>query len=96
MLQNIENEFQRWFCDFHCHEQDLMMFASPLHCGPKCVPSDMQLKLIEPQESSELKSDFRGLSSDEFYSSLPASTYPALPKHANRMVSFFGKCTYAK
>jgi len=90
MLQNIQDEFQRRFCDFRSHEQDLMMFASPFECDPKCVPTVIQLELIELQESSELKSAFRDLSLEKLYSSLPASTYPALRKHANRMVSLFG------
>ena len=90
MLQNIQDEFQRRFCDFRSHEHDLMMFASPFECDPKCVPTEMQLELIELQESSELKSAFRDLSLDKFYSSLPVSTYPALRKHANRMVVLFG------
>jgi len=48
------------------------------------------LELIELQESSELKLAFRDLSLGKFSSSLPASTYLALCKHANRMVSFVG------
>ena len=47
----------------------------------------MQLKLIELQESSDLKSLFRDLPLDKFYSSAPASTYPALGRHASKMAS---------
>jgi len=73
MLQNIQDEFQRRFCNFRSHEQNLMMFArTPFECDPKCIPTDMQLELIELQESSEPKYAFRDLSLDKFYSSLPA------------------------
>ena len=47
-----------------------MMFASPFECDPKCVPTVIQLELIELQESSELKSAFRDLSLEKLYSSL--------------------------
>jgi len=73
MLQNTQDEFQRRFCNFRSHEQNLMMFArTPFECDPKCIPTDMQLELIELQESSEPKYAFRDLSLDKFYSSLPA------------------------
>ena len=41
-------------------------------------------------KSSDLKSSFRDLPLDKFYSSVPASTYLALRKHASRVASLFG------
>ena len=41
-------------------------------------------------KSSNLKSSFRDLPLDKFFSSVPASTYLALRKHASRMASLFG------
>ena len=50
----------------------------------------MQLELIELKKSSDLKTSFWGLPLDQFYSSITASTYPALRKNAFRMASLFG------
>ena len=66
-----------------------MLFSDPFHCDPENAPTEMQLELIELQESSDLKSSFRDLPLDKFYSSVLVSTYSALRKHASRMVSLF-------
>ena len=67
-----------------------MLFSNPFRCDPKSAPANMQLELIELQESSDLKSSFRDLPLDKFYSLVPASTYSVLHKHASRMASLFG------
>ena len=90
MFENVKQEFQRRFCDFHSHESEFMLFSNPFHCDPESAPTNMQLELIELQESSDLKSSFRDLPLDKFYSLVPASTYPALHKHASRMAFLFG------
>ena len=90
MFENVKQEFQRRFCDFHSHESEFMLFSNPFHCDPESAPTNMQLELIELQESSDLKSAFQDLPLDKFYSLVPASTYPTLRKHASRMASLFG------
>ena len=71
-------------------DSEFMLYSDPFHCDPKSAPINMQLELIELQESSDLKSSFRDLPLDKFYSLVTASTYPALRKHASRMASLFG------
>ena len=90
MFENVKQEFQRRFCDFHSHESEFMLFSNPFCYHPESAPTNMQLQLIKLQESSNLKSCFRDLPLDKFYSLVPASTYPALRKHTSRMVSLFG------
>ena len=70
-----------------------MLLSNPFHCDPESAPTNMQFELIELQESSDLKSSFRDLHLDKFYSLVPTSTYPALRKHASRMASLF-RSTY--
>ena len=67
-----------------------MLVIKHFHCDPECAPTNIQLELIKLQEISDLKSSFRALPPDKFYSSLSALTYPALRKHATRMASLFG------
>ena len=93
MFENIKQEFQRRFCDFHSHESALMLFSDPFHCDPESPSTNMQVELIELQESSDLKSSFRDLPLDKFYSLFPATTFSALRKHASRLASLF-KSTY--
>ena len=89
-FENVKQECQRRFCDFHSYESEFMLFSNPFHCDPESAPTNMQLELIELQESCNLKSSFRDLPLNKFYSLVSASTYPALPKHASRMASLFG------
>ena len=90
LIENVKQEFQRRFCDFQSHEAEFRLFSNPFHCNPESAPTNMQLELIELQESSDLKSSFQDLTLDKFYSSVPASTYPALLRHASKMASLFG------
>jgi len=90
IMQSLQDEFCRRFVDFRSHEQDLAIFADPFSCDPEIAPTYMQMELIELQECTELKSSFRDLHLDQFYSELPAQTYPALRKHGHRMASLFG------
>ena len=91
MIQRLQDEFCRRFVDFRSHEQDLAIFPDPFSCGPETAPINMQIELIELQECTELKSSFRDLHLEQFYSELPAQTYPALRKHGHRMASLFGR-----
>ena len=67
-----------------------MLFSDPFHRNLESASTNMRLELIELQESCDLKSSFRDQTLDKFYSSIPASTYPVLRKHASRMDSSFG------
>ena len=96
MFEKLQEEFQRRFCDFRSHDQDLEIFADPFLCDPECAPTNIQLELIEVQESSDLKSSFRDHPLDKFYTSLSALTYPALRKHATRMAFLFGSTYICK
>ena len=55
MFENVKQEFQRRFCDFHSHESEFMLFPDPFHCDSESAPTNMQLELIELQENSDLK-----------------------------------------
>ena len=89
MFDNVKQEFQRRFSYFHSHESEFMLFSNFFHCDPESAPTNMQLEQMERQKSFDLKSSFRDLPLDKFYSLVPASTYPALRKHASRMASLF-------
>ena len=68
-----------------------MLFSDPFYCNPESAPTSMQLELIKLQESFNLKSSFQDLTLKKFYSSVSASIYPALLKHASKMASLFGR-----
>ena len=89
-FENLQKEFQQRFCNFCLHDHDIYMFADTFHCDPERTLTNEQLELIELQESSDLKSSFRDLSLEKFYSLLSALTYPALRNRATRMASLFG------
>ena len=90
ILENVKQEFQRRFFEFRSHKSEFLLFSDPFHCDPESAPTNKQLKLVELQESSDLKSFLRGLSSDKLYFSVSASTYSALRKHTFRITSLFG------
>ena len=92
MFENVKQKVHQRFCDFHSHESEFMLFSDPFHCDPESASTNMQLELIKLQESSNLTSSFRDLPLDKFYSVVPASTYPALRKHASRMTSLLVHC----
>ena len=58
MFENVKQEFQRRFCEFHSHESEFMLFSNPFRCDPESASNNVQLELIELQESSDLKSSF--------------------------------------
>ena len=85
-----KQEFGRRFCDFRSHESEIILFSDTFHYNPESALTKIQLELIELQESSGLKSSFRDVDLDRFFSSIPSSTYPSLHKHAFEMASRFG------
>ena len=54
MFENVKQEFQRRFSDFRLHESEFMLFSDSFHCNPESALTNMQLELIELQESSDL------------------------------------------
>ena len=92
VFKDVKREFQRQFSDFRLHEFEFMLFSNPFSLRSKkyIYYCNMQLKLLKVHKISELKSSFRDLPLDKFYSSVPASTYAALRKHASRIASLFG------
>ena len=88
-VKNVKQKFQRRFCNFHSLESEFMLFSDSFHCDSESARTNMQTELIELRESSDLKSSFRNLALDKFYTSVPALIYPALRKHASRIASLF-------
>ena len=35
MFEDVEQAFQRRFCDFYFHESEIMLFSDPFHYGPE-------------------------------------------------------------
>ena len=60
-IEDVKQEFQRRFCDFHLHESEFGLFSDSFHCDPESALTNMQLELIKLQESSDLKSSFEDL-----------------------------------
>ena len=78
-IEDVKQEFQRRFCDFHSHESEFMLFSNSFHCDPENAPANLRLELIKLQESSDLKSSSHDLPLHNF---LILSTRLNLPKFA--------------
>ena len=59
MFENVKQEFQWQFCDFHSHDSEFILFFDSFHCDPENAPSNMQWELIKLQESFDSISSFR-------------------------------------
>ena len=55
MIENVKQEFRQRFSDFQSHESDFILFSNSFHCDPKRAPANIQLELIQLQESSDIK-----------------------------------------
>ena len=89
MFENVKQKFQRRFSDFRLLQSEFVLFSDLFHCGSGSAYTNMQLELIELQERSDSKSFLVNLPLDMFYFSGPASTYPAMRKHAFRLAFFW-------
>ncbi|CAK6973260.1 EPM2A-interacting protein 1-like [Scomber scombrus] len=85
-----QEEFEHRFSDFRDHEKSFNLFQNPFSCVPEEEPAEMQLELIDLQESSEARAAYRDKNLIKFYKGRSPSTYPSLRQHAIRMVSLFG------
>ena len=71
-------------------EQPLKIFCSPFEVDIIVAPSDVQLELLDLQESEEHKGKFLSLSLLDFYKYLADFNFPGLCKYAKRMICMFG------
>ena len=85
-LQGTDKIFRIFHDQVKAFDKKLELLQKQLN--KRKITINMQLELIELQESSEKKfckkSSFRDLPFDKYYSSAPASTYQALCKHASK------------
>uniref|UniRef100_H3A536 Uncharacterized protein n=1 Tax=Latimeria chalumnae TaxID=7897 RepID=H3A536_LATCH len=90
LLMCLQEEFERCFQDFQSHENELVLFADPFGFDIDCALGDMQLELIELQESLQFKAEYQSQNLAQFYANLPAASFPHLRAHALRIASLFG------
>ena len=46
MFENVKQEFQRRFCDFHSHESEFMLFSNCFHCDTESAPTTRWYDMI--------------------------------------------------
>uniref|UniRef100_H2ZY15 SPIN-DOC-like zinc-finger domain-containing protein n=1 Tax=Latimeria chalumnae TaxID=7897 RepID=H2ZY15_LATCH len=85
-----KEEFERRFQDFQSHENELILFADPFSFDIVCAPGNMQLELIELQESSQFKAEYQSQNLAQFCANLPAASFLHLRAHVLRIASLFG------
>uniref|UniRef100_H3AFH7 DUF4371 domain-containing protein n=1 Tax=Latimeria chalumnae TaxID=7897 RepID=H3AFH7_LATCH len=89
LLMHLQEEFERRFQDFRSHENELVLFANPFGFDIDRAPGDMQLELIELQESSQFKAEY-------FYANLPVASFPHLRAPALWIASLFGSTIFCE
>lgn len=53
MMEELQEEFHYHFADFWKHDKSSHLFQDPFKCAPKEQLSEVQLELIDLQESSK-------------------------------------------
>ena len=89
-LEYLLGDFNGRFEDVGDLEQPLKIFCSPFEVDIIVAPSDVQLELLDLQESEEHKGKFMSLSLLDFYKYLADFNFPGLCKYAKRMICMFG------
>ena len=90
-ISDLSVQFDIRFADVEKYQREFSYFASPFDVNYIEAPEEMQLELIELQNSVELKSRYRDLSLVEFYQKyLTNDKFPVLRKHAKTIAVLFG------
>ena len=89
-LEYLLGDFNARFEDVGDLEQPLKIFCSTFKVDIIVAPSDVQLELLDLQESEEHKGKFLSLSLLDFYKYLADFNFPGLCKYAKRMICMFG------
>ncbi len=91
VLSGLHEEFVRRFHQFDDTEVLIKIFHDPFNINPQRAPVDLQLELVELSCDERMKQHHNNHELIAFYHDfLPKNTYPAIYKHALRMVSLFG------
>lgn len=70
-LDDLQEEFCRWFCDFGKIYRALQLVLSLFSQDPETVPQELQMEPIDLQGDK-----FNSLKLDEFHASLSAAKHP--------------------
>ena len=66
-LKKLFNEFSARFKDFKSHKHLFEIFSSPFHTDIDKALTDIQMKLIDLQERTDIKSKYVEMNLDDFY-----------------------------
>ena len=90
-LQNLLNEFLNRFQDFKSHKNLFDIFFSPFHTDVDKTPTEIQLKLVELQARTDLKTKYMEISLGDFYRKhFDQDKFPQLKKFVASKMSLFG------
>ncbi|XP_067936955.1 EPM2A-interacting protein 1-like [Watersipora subatra] len=94
ILSDLSADIERRFFQFAETEKKIKISSLvkplPLIVNPSSVAAELQMELIDLQADKRLKQHFSHELIEFYHDFFSAGTYPALHKHALRMVSLFG------
>ena len=87
-LEKLFNEFSAHFKDFKSHQHLFEIFFSSFHTDIDKAPTDIQMKLIDLQERTDLKAKYVEMNLGDFYKASinTYNTYKHLKVNLNRVV----------
>ncbi|VVC41440.1 Hypothetical protein CINCED_3A011834 [Cinara cedri] len=85
----LKNEFINRFTDFQKYKDGFLLFSEPFFINTEHVREDLQLKLIDLQCNSVLKSKFEAVGVLEIFKYL-GNSYSKLKKYFSNILSMFG------
>ena len=90
-LEKLLNEFSARFKDFRSHEHLFEIFSSPFHTEIDKAPTDIQMELIDLQESTDLKAKYVEMNLGDFYRKFfDQDKFPNLRKFVASKMALFG------
>ena len=89
-LEKLFNKFSARFKDFKSHEHVFEIFSSPFHTKIDKAPTDIQMELIDLQESTDLKAKYVEINLGDFYGKfLDQDKFPNLRKFVASKMALF-------
>ena len=96
-LKKLFNEFSARFKDFKPHEHLFEIFSSPFHTDIDKAPIDIQMKLIDIQERTDLKAKYVEMNLGDFYRKyLDQDKFPNLRKFMAFKIALFGSTYFCE